>query len=129
MKYVLFVLVVGTVTVAIVIDVIVLVWWLRRAAMKAFAAIGKKLFAEPKGPFLGGTKNVASGKKYNQINIACDPPRHPGHVFSVRKSSKHAGMSRDRMMDICRTLWQHAHRDVASDVPNRRKKKCCINPN
>jgi hypothetical protein len=49
MKYVLFVLVVGTVTVALVIDVIVLVWWLRRAAMNAFAAIGKKLFAGRKG--------------------------------------------------------------------------------
>jgi hypothetical protein len=56
MKYVLFVLVVGTVTVALVIDLIVLFGWLRRAAMNAFAAIGKKQFADRKGRSCGGVE-------------------------------------------------------------------------
>jgi hypothetical protein len=68
-KYVLFVLVVGTVTVALVIDLIVLFGWLRRAAMKAFAAIGKKLFADREGSFLRWCRSVCTGRNRPKSSI------------------------------------------------------------
>jgi hypothetical protein len=73
MNLTLFVLVVGTVAVAIVVDLIVLVGWLRRAAMNAFAAIGKKQFADREGLFLRWCRCVCTGQNRpkNTIKSRC----------------------------------------------------------
>jgi len=107
MKYVLFVLVVGTVTVALVIDLIVLVWWLRRAAMNAFAAIGKKLFAGQEGPFLGGAKGVPSGRKRAKSAIKSTRARGGSANYHTHSCSQNPAKTRTSHKPPDSTFVEH----------------------